>query len=593
MEFLLASRPRFNHEPPLAEAALSESPDSTPQPLLVLGDFVAEVIPRASVQAAPIRVSQPVLLPLHAVLPGGVSLASLGLCVSSAAGLACSTKVSHPPPAAHTARPAGFVCERPRIAAAVNRPLWLEPARQAPAQRPRAAFVPLRPTWRRIESESARAIAVARFQITPALPEPALALSSPALRLSGGSRPSIGMGSRPAPALERNGTTWVRPGAVLCQPSPSVTLHPSGFRGSGLMAAPAPPAVPAPASAPLSTACRSAVAQGPALTPSLSFVRHPRPFVPAPHASMIPPLPIAAKAPKPVAPATFIWKSQVRLGSVARVSPSRPQFEATEEDVPACHFEPVLTTPPRKRLVRLWGSAPPWTRHVVVLLLLAAILWVGVSRLSTSASTRAAQSALWARINRRAAIELQDDFRSGLSQWSGAPNWANTWSYDGTGFARPGHLALLSSSLPMSDYRLEFLAQIETGALGWVFRASDVHNYYATKLVELKRGPTPVFFITHYAVISGRERFKVQLPLPVTASARTMIRVRQEVRGAQFTTYLDGQILDTWSDRTFTRGGVGFFTDPGEAAYIRWIEVAQNDNALGRFCSYLVSANNR
>ena len=196
---------------------------------------------------------------------------------------------------------------------------------------------------------------------------------------------------------------------------------------------------------------------------------------------------------------------------------------------------------------------------------------------------------MWARISRRAAIEIQDDFRSGLSQWTGGPDWAKSWSYDGTGFARPGRLALLSSSLPLDNYRLEFTAQIERKAVAWVFRAADRNNYYATKLVEWKRGAAPAFFIVRYAVIEGRERFKAELPLPTTPSARTLLHVRQEIRGSQFTTYLDGGIVDTWSDSSLTVGGVGFFADPGESAYIRSIEVAQNDDTMGRLCSYLLS----
>ena len=35
----------------------------------------------------------------------------------------------------------------------------------------------------------------------------------------------------------------------------------------------------------------------------------------------------------------------------------------------------------------------------------------------------------------------------------------------------------------MTDYKMEFLTQIERKSVGWVFRAADDQNYYATKLV--------------------------------------------------------------------------------------------------------------
>jgi len=240
-------------------------------------------------------------------------------------------------------------------------------------------------------------------------------------------------------------------------------------------------------------------------------------------------------------------------------------------------------------LAGLWWSAPRWTRRLAVGLPLVAALLVGAGRLKTSTGVRNAQAAMMARISQRAVVEVRDDFRSGLSRWTGAPGWAGSWTYDATGFARPGRLALLAGSLPMADYRLEFLAQIEKKAIGWAYRASDTRNYYAMKLVESKRGPNMVYSIVRYAVIDGHQRLKIELPLPMSASSKTMLRVRQEVRDAQFTTYLDGHLVDTWSDATLTRGGVGFFADPGEASYIRWVDVAHNDDALGRLCSYMVA----
>jgi hypothetical protein len=141
----------------------------------------------------------------------------------------------------------------------------------------------------------------------------------------------------------------------------------------------------------------------------------------------------------------------------------------------------------------------------------------------------------------------------------------------------------------MGDCRLEFLAQIERKAIGWVYRAADTRNYYAMKLVASKPGPSAVYSIVRYAVIEGHQKSRIQLPLPITASSKTMFRIRQEIRDTQFSTYLDGRLVDTWSDTTLARGGVGFFADPGEASYIRWVEVTHNDDSLGRLCSYLTS----
>ena len=107
------------------------------------------------------------------------------------------------------------------------------------------------------------------------------------------------------------------------------------------------------------------------------------------------------------------------------------------------------------------------------------------------------------------------------------------------------------------------------------------------KLVVSNHGTAAGYSIVHYAVIDGRQKLKIELPLPITATSKTMLRVRQEIRDDQFTTYLAGRLVDTWNDATLIRGGIGFFSDPGESAFVRWVDVAYNDDALGRFCSYL------
>jgi len=283
---------------------------------------------------------------------------------------------------------------------------------------------------------------------------------------------------------------------------------------------------------------------------------------------------------------SLIFKTVIRLGPFTRVGPIRPSFDTPQLALPIHGYVRQPRSWDSRWLAGHWWSAPRWTRRLAVGVPLAAALFFGAGRLKTTPPVRKAQAGMMARISRRAVVEVRDDFRSGLSRWTGAPGWAGSWSYDATGFARPGRLALLSGSLPMDDYRLEFVAQIEKKAVGWVYRAADTRNYYAMKLVASKPGPA-VYSIIRYAVIDGHQRLKIQLPLPITASSKTMFRVRQEIRDAQFTTYVDGRLVDTWSDATLTRGGVGFFAEPGEAAYIRWVEVAHNDNALGRLCSYL------
>jgi len=84
-----------------------------------------------------------------------------------------------------------------------------------------------------------------------------------------------------------------------------------------------------------------------------------------------------------------------------------------------------------------------------------------------------------------------------------------------------------------------------------------------------------------------------QLPLPGAAPGRRTFWVRQEIRGADFTTYVEGRLVDTWTDSSLAHGGVGFFSDSGEAAYIRSVQVAENNDLLGRFCSFIAAVDRK
>jgi hypothetical protein len=187
----------------------------------------------------------------------------------------------------------------------------------------------------------------------------------------------------------------------------------------------------------------------------------------------------------------------------------------------------------------------------------------------------------------RAAIELSDDFRSGLSGWEGKGDWSRSWSYDKAGLARVGGLALLSSSMELADYQFEFLGQIEKKGIAWVYRAEDSDNYYVSKIVIVRPGPLPGAAIVRYAVVNGKEGPHTQLPLPMLVYNDTVFRVRMVLQGSGFTTFIQGQVVDFWSDERFQHGGIGFFNSKGEQSLLRWVIVSHQYDALGRLCAFL------
>jgi len=191
-------------------------------------------------------------------------------------------------------------------------------------------------------------------------------------------------------------------------------------------------------------------------------------------------------------------------------------------------------------------------------------------------------------MSQRATHTYVDDFRAGLDQWKGVhSHWPKTWSYSTDGFIHPGQLALYRPSVPLSDYRFEFMAQIESKSVDWVVRASDADNYYAMKFTVLQPGPRPIVAMVRYPVIEGHKGNRVQTPVRLMIHANTPYRVAVEVKGNRYHTYIEGQEADFWTEDRLKTGGVGFFREADERARVYWVKVESHGDVLGRICSYL------
>jgi hypothetical protein len=180
---------------------------------------------------------------------------------------------------------------------------------------------------------------------------------------------------------------------------------------------------------------------------------------------------------------------------------------------------------------------------------------------------------------------LREDFRSGFSNWDGLKSVGSDWTLQ-AGQVRPASLRLWKPSSSLSNYELEFLGQIDHKSMDWAFRAADLHNYYATKLVITRPGPLPNAGLVRFVVLDGRERERVELPLPLTLESGVDYRVRVSVRGNRFLTSVNGQLISSWMDSRISRGGVGFFSDDGESSMLRWVSVSERDSFLARIASH-------
>jgi hypothetical protein len=197
-------------------------------------------------------------------------------------------------------------------------------------------------------------------------------------------------------------------------------------------------------------------------------------------------------------------------------------------------------------------------------------------------------------IEKRAPVTIRENFSSGFSKWdlpsetkSGLAQ-AGDWSVNG-GYVRPGKLRVWKDSESLSNYDLEFVGHVEKKSMDWAFRAADFKNYYATKLTVTsasKTNPLPTTGMVRYAVIDGKERDRVEVPLPITLERNTDYRVKVSVRGGRFLTSINGQLVSSWSDGRISRGGVGLFSDPGESSAYKWLSVSERDSFWGRVVSH-------
>jgi hypothetical protein len=250
---------------------------------------------------------------------------------------------------------------------------------------------------------------------------------------------------------------------------------------------------------------------------------------------------------------------------------------------------------PRFQHMEAWHKAPSELSIVTVLLPILLALAVSPSlpkmRITAGNGVERMLSDHWSTFNKsvsdRAAIAYTDDFRAGLDGWESRSNLTTSWSYDATGFVRPGPLAVFRPTVDLTDYRLEFLAEIDQKGLGCAFRAPNLDNYYAVKFKVVQPGPLPVVHVVRYAVIGGKEGPHVEHPLPLTVRADMLYRIRVDVRGSDFALMAQGQMVDFWSDSRIPRGGVGLFCGHGEKARVRWLEVSHQYDTLGRLCAYL------
>ena len=187
----------------------------------------------------------------------------------------------------------------------------------------------------------------------------------------------------------------------------------------------------------------------------------------------------------------------------------------------------------------------------------------------------------------RASVDLSEDFHNGLSFWDGRGEWARSWSYDRSGTVRPGQMAIFQPSVTLRDYVLEMKASIERRAIQWMVRAAGPQNYHFARLNVTPGSPQTRLEFERWSVVNGRAGRITRRQLPNGGANQTLYAIRVEVAGASITTYLEGQVIDTFNDSRLPEGGVGLIGNPDDRPRIYGIHVFHQNDFLGKLCSFL------
>lgn len=235
---------------------------------------------------------------------------------------------------------------------------------------------------------------------------------------------------------------------------------------------------------------------------------------------------------------------------------------------------------PPNNFVRL--AAIPFALLVLVLVWLAPTVAVDTPGRGYLPATDRLQNVVENTVPSLKVHRYRDDFRNGLADWSHGGHSDSGWSL-AAGAVRPGKLRLWQRSMDMTDYQFEFQAVIEQKALGWAFRASDVNNYYATKIALGRAGVSSGTRIVRYVVVNGAQTDRMLLPSPVELKALEPYRIRVSVKGDAFSTLVNDQVVDHWNDSRLASGGIGFFAEQGEVASVHWVSIADRETFFSRW----------
>jgi hypothetical protein len=163
--------------------------------------------------------------------------------------------------------------------------------------------------------------------------------------------------------------------------------------------------------------------------------------------------------------------------------------------------------------------------------------------------------------------------RAGSSLMMNLPGgWSPDWGGD-LNRKKNRTISFYRPSANHDDYRIEFDGQIDAKGLGWVFRAADPKNYYAYKIELVRTGSDSGTALTHFSMVDGIESQKHFAPIAKPLRTGVSFHVRLDVRGDEFSAYINDELIEVWQDDRLPKGGIGLMTDQGERAQTRKVQI--------------------
>ena len=159
----------------------------------------------------------------------------------------------------------------------------------------------------------------------------------------------------------------------------------------------------------------------------------------------------------------------------------------------------------------------------------------------------------------RSALPISDDFSGNLNKWVDTTNCTisnGQLTVTDNEYIR----SAIGGGSNWSNYTFEADVKVTNGAAGLVFRAVDNNNFY---MWQLNAGTSK---LRPHKLVNGN--YTVIKEINTSISLNTTYHVKIEVIGPQIKTYIDGNLVDTTIDTTFSKGNIGFREADAEAAVI-------------------------